>query len=93
MYHTYEPLYNSHHIRSHGAIVYDKANNVIGSQCFKVKDDSGGLVKTPLAFNGDNMRVGLRNPTEEEFVDLRAVWFVPPMETVRTNLNKQSTAS
>ena len=89
----YEPLYNYHNMRSHGAIVYDKANNVIGSQCFKVKDDSGGLVKIPLAFNGDIMRVGLRTPTEEEFVALKAVWFIPPMETVRTKTSKQSDAS
>ena len=64
----YEPRYNYHHMRSRGAIVYDKAKNVIRSQCFKVKYDSGGLVKIPLAFNGDIMRVGLRTPTEEESV-------------------------
>ena len=89
----YEPLYNSHHMRSHGAIVYDKAKNVIGSQCFKVKDDSGGLVTTPLSFNGDIIRVGFRTPTEEEFVALRAIWVVPPMEKVRTKINKQSDVS
>ena len=55
-------------MRSHGAIVYDEANNVIRGQCFKVKYDSGGLVTIPLEFNGDIMRVVLRTPTEEEFV-------------------------
>ena len=89
----YEPLYNYHNMRSHGAIVYDKANNVIGSQCFKVKDDSGGLVTIPLSFNGDIIRVGFRTTTEEEFVALRAIWVVPPMEKVRTKINKQSDAS
>ena len=64
----YEPLYNSHHMRSHGAIVYDKAKNVIGRQFFKVKYDSGGLVTIPLEFNGGIMRFVLRTPTEEEFV-------------------------
>ena len=44
----YEPLHNYYHMRSCGAIVYDKAKNVIGSQCFKVKDENGGLVKIPL---------------------------------------------
>ena len=79
----YEPLYNSHHMSSHGAIVYDKANNVIGIQCFKVKDDSKGLV----------IRVSLRTPIEEEFVSLRAIWVMPPMEKVRTRINNQSNAS
>ena len=89
----YEPLYNYHHMRSRDAIVYDKAKNTIGVQFFKAKDDSGGLVTTPLALNGDMMRVGLRTPTEEEFVALRAIWVMPSMEKVRTKINKQSRAS
>ena len=44
----YAPLYNYHHMRSHGDIVYDKAKNFIGSQCFKSRDDSGVLFTTPL---------------------------------------------
>ena len=86
---SHEPLHNSHHMRSCGAIVYDKAKNFIGSQCFKVKDYNGELVKIPLAFNGYIMRAGLRTPTEEEFLALRAIWVMPPMEKVRTKINKQ----
>ena len=44
----YEPLSNYYHMSSCGAILYDKAKNVIGSQCFKVKDYNGGMVTIPL---------------------------------------------
>ena len=39
------------------------------------------------------MIVGLKTPTVEDFVTLRAIWIMPPMEKVRPKINKQRNAS
>ena len=59
----YKSLWKSHHIRSNRVVVEDKANDVGGSQIFKVKENIRSWIRIPLDFYGDTMKINLIKPT------------------------------
>ena len=77
-----ESLWNSHHMRAQGSIVDDIAKEVGGTQCMKIKQESGDYVTIPLDFDGSIMTANLRTPSEEELMVLRVIWVLPPMEDI-----------
>ena len=72
----HESLLNSHHMRNHGCIVNDIATTHGGAQDMQFKVE-GKLVRIPFAFDGDIMKLNLREPTEEELATLGVVWIMP----------------
>lgn len=74
----HESLINSHHVRSSKCEVNDVAKIHGGSQDVRLKT-SNGFISLPLEFDGDTMKLHLREPTDEELATLGVVWLKPPM--------------
>ena len=83
----HESLWNSHHLREGGSIVYDVAESHGGRQCMEVRMHDGSWKTIPLEFDGNIMKVNLFTPTEEELTDLRVVWITP---AINGDYNSQS---
>ena len=60
--------------------VHNVARNEGGDQCIVIKDQDDQWRRIPLDFNGDIMKLDIREPTEEELLALRVNWLTPPME-------------
>ena len=72
----HEPLLNSHHMRNNGVKVNDVAKKHGGEQNLELKIN-GRIIRIPLIFDGDIMKLDLREPTEEELTTLGVVWITP----------------
>ena len=72
----HESLLNSHHMRDHGCVVNDIAKKHGGEQNMKLKFDEK-IVHIPLSFDGDIMKLKIREPNEEELATLGVAWILP----------------
>ena len=75
-----ESLWNLHHLKANKVTVSDVAKKLGGDQCIRIQDKNGSWITIPLKYNGDIMTCELREPTEEEQLELRVNWLNPPME-------------
>ena len=91
----HESLLNSHHMRSHGCIVNDVAKKHGGTQDIQLKVGNESI-HIPLSFDGDIMKLKLREPTDEELTTLGVVWIMPAIvnhtpQSIRRNRPSIST--
>ena len=69
-------------MRANKVQVSDIARDQGGDQCLRIKDQSGSWITIPLKFNGDIITIDLREPTEDEQLELRVNCMTLPMEDI-----------